>query len=273
MQREARDKKLLALYREMVSLWRRDQALAYEKLDPPVQRGWKRTFVIRESIARSQDEPFLQKLLDKINTVQISSRKDFKKKGRYRGKKIYRDHPQHLQTFSPWHFEHWFNDREKKYFECLTVRTLGSNKVTHEFRFADPGLFVLRVTPNIISRVRILRPEIEKRADELTQHLQRAHLWPRIHWLLGDGGNRFYSRPRADRWCGSAFRNKPVSEILAHQEDAGQQVQFKTPENTGGFSFLDSFTRRSLPPSTHFRKAIASIRPLCDRNQAHKKVC
>ncbi len=88
MQRKQFERKLIQLFFEQRNLSEQISNLGYEKLDPPVQRGWKRFFVLRKDIARSDDALFFQKLLDKINTIEYSSRKDFKVKRRRLEKKI-----------------------------------------------------------------------------------------------------------------------------------------------------------------------------------------
>lgn len=66
------DKKLIKLYHEERAISRQIWNLGYEELKPPVQRGWKRYFVLREDTIRSKDAKFFQSILDKINTVQYS---------------------------------------------------------------------------------------------------------------------------------------------------------------------------------------------------------
>jgi hypothetical protein len=43
--------------------------MGYVPLEPPVQRGWKRTFVLRADVASSAKAVFYQGILDKINRV------------------------------------------------------------------------------------------------------------------------------------------------------------------------------------------------------------
>ncbi len=97
MQRKQFERKLIQLFFEQRNLSKQISNSGYEKLDPPVQRGWRRFFVLRKDVARSDDALFFQKLLDKINTIEYSSRKDFKVKRRRLGKKIYIESEQRLE--------------------------------------------------------------------------------------------------------------------------------------------------------------------------------
>ena len=54
--KKGRDKQLLKLDREKQKIYEAIMNLGYEDLIPPVQRGWKRTFVLREDVM--QDKPF-----------------------------------------------------------------------------------------------------------------------------------------------------------------------------------------------------------------------
>src|ERR1043165_6753919 len=81
-QHEDFEKKLIALGKERSQLYRHQRTLGWVELHPPVMRGWKRYFVLREDVQRSKGGTFFSNMLNKINTVQYSSRKDFKVKKR-----------------------------------------------------------------------------------------------------------------------------------------------------------------------------------------------
>ena len=77
---EAKDKKLIRLYKQEKELRKRKYNLPMIDLSPPIQKGYKRFFVVREDIKRSKLGSFYENLLQKINTFQYSSTKIFKKK-------------------------------------------------------------------------------------------------------------------------------------------------------------------------------------------------
>src|ERR1700733_3749731 len=74
MQREDFEKQLLKLDRDRNKLIRRQKDLGYEPLIPPYQRGWNRSFVLRQGITADKDQIFFQGILDRINTKDWSHR-------------------------------------------------------------------------------------------------------------------------------------------------------------------------------------------------------
>ncbi|MDZ7900020.1 MAG: hypothetical protein U5N85_18600 [Arcicella sp.] len=75
-----KNKQLIRLYREDRSLRKQKYELPMIDLVPPIQRGWKRYFIVREDVRRSKMGVFYENLLQKINTVQHSADKTFKVK-------------------------------------------------------------------------------------------------------------------------------------------------------------------------------------------------
>ena len=104
MQHEDFEKHLLALHKEQQQLYKQQQALGWIDLKPPVMRGWKRYFVLRDDVARSKHAGFFEGILEKINKTEFSSRKDFKVKKRKAGKKIYVVRDQQLLQPHEYHF-------------------------------------------------------------------------------------------------------------------------------------------------------------------------
>ena len=80
-------KRLIQIHSEEEGLYKQKYSLGWEPLVPPVQKGWKRIFVLRQDVARSRYADFYSGILAKINTVQWSPRKDFTKKKRAFGRK------------------------------------------------------------------------------------------------------------------------------------------------------------------------------------------
>jgi len=82
-------KQLIQLYKEEKALYQQQKNLGWEPLKPPVQKGWKRFFVLRDDVAKSKHAEFFQNILNKINTYDWSYRKNFKIRKRKMGRKIY----------------------------------------------------------------------------------------------------------------------------------------------------------------------------------------
>lgn len=212
--------------------------LGYEKLDPPVQRGWKRFFVLRKDIARSDDALFFQKLLDKINTIEYSSRKDFKVKRRRLGKKIYIESKQRLERFFYYDFSKAeFTERQKRYFYLAPERELLGKRLIWFYYFSEPWRFELKIEPNMIYRTKIKDFNLLKRDDEIARYLEWNNLYPRLCRLIR--GN--YQDPNR-YWYGdlkkyrNPFRNKRLEDILSEYEAENlEETMNEKPSPDEGF--------------------------------------
>lgn len=240
LKKEAFDKKLIVLRKELLAIRRRDRELGYEELSPPVQRGWKRVFVLRDELTRGKDAKFLEGILEKINTTKYSWRKDFKKKRRHRGKKIYVVRGQELQTLTPDCFEERkFTEREKTYFELLVIRIHLSNTFEYRYRFTEPGLFILKVFPNMITRTRIRDFNLERRRDEICNYLERNCYWPRLEKLV-HGHYQYRSRWKCEKLekHHNPLDNRSYTDILdEYLPEPTMTLLVKDPRKSGGFSF------------------------------------
>ncbi len=117
MQPEDFDKKLIRLHNELMALRAQVRNLGWTVLTPPVQRGFIRFFTLRHDIRKTKQAAFFEKILTKINTQQWSDRKDFKKKRKKFGKKIYTVREQRLRDLEEREFYgNKFTEHERFYF-------------------------------------------------------------------------------------------------------------------------------------------------------------
>ncbi len=190
------DKKLIALHKEDKSISRQQWDLGFEPLDPPIQRGWKRTFVLRHDVKASPDADFFQGLLDKINHVQYSHRRDFKNKKKRRGRKVQVERIQQLKELSEYSYaKAKLTPKQQKYFrEEEEISPVRKHVRTKKYVFTAPWKFVLKVTPHMITQVKIIDPELERRSAEISHYIDGRHLWPRLDKITG----RSYSNKK--RW-------------------------------------------------------------------------
>lgn len=186
-QKEDVDKTLIRLYREERALSKKIWDLGYEELKPPIQRGWKRLFVLRDDVARTKEAKFFAAILEKINTVQFSSRKDFKVRRRKFGKKFYADKSQELEKFCAYSFEKKkFSEKEKVYFYQTLMHVRNSKKPVLVYVFTEPWRFVLRIQPNMITKVKKKDLDLERRQAEISRYIDDRFLRNRL-WKLLDG--------------------------------------------------------------------------------------
>jgi hypothetical protein len=212
MQYKDFDKQLRQLNREETKLRQQRNKLGWQPLLPPVQRGWKRTFVLREDLDRTANAAFFNNILQKINTVDRSWRKDFKKKKRYMGRKIYAVKPQYLKKLDLWEWKKAdFTAKEQQFFQCiLIIDKKGYVKQQHEF--LQPWRFVLKVLPDMIDKVRIKDAVLEQRLQEIRNCITRNGYNGRIYKIVY-GGNKWRgnSKPGAEK---NGFDSKPLGQVL-----------------------------------------------------------
>jgi hypothetical protein len=266
IEREDFNKQLIRLHKEERRI--RDQIwdLGYEELIPPVQRGWKRSFVLRSDFAKRKDAKFFKGILDKINTTEYSWRKDFKIKRRKYGKKVYVVDPQYLQSLWPHDYEKKiFTDKEKRYFTLVPVYMRHSKKMELIYVFNMPWCFVLKVQPNIITKAKIKDFELERRKEEIDRFLsfnsRREKLLKLLH---GNGGWKWCNKEREK--YKSPFLSKSFANILNEFYERPQlKVSYKNPRQSRGFSFMSQIVLEVLTALEFFLSFHVSIEVLTSR--------
>jgi hypothetical protein len=212
MQYEDFDKQLLRLRREQDVLDDQQEALGWELIVPPVQKGWIRFFVLREDVARGKEAAFYEKILEKINVEQWHYRRDFRiRKGRYGGAK-YTVKEQQLKRLTASHFEELdFSPREKQEFHEVYAYDMQHRYVKY-YDFNDPWRFVLRVRPNWVTRIKRSDPLLEARDAEISAYLF-GNAYNRRLSKIQDGCIPYkYEWPaRPDHY---EFKNKSLNQIM-----------------------------------------------------------
>jgi hypothetical protein len=235
------DKALLRLYREERALSKEIRNLGYEELNPPVQRGWKRMFVLREDVARTKESKFFLGILEKINTIEYSSRKDFKVKRRKYGRKYYADEPQELVRPDDYGFSKMkFSEKEKAYFVPTQVYARHRKGFITVYVFTEPWRFVLRIQPNIITRVKKKDWNLEQRRDEIARLIDGKNLRDRL-WKFLNGSVQWRGRYA---WSGDLkkyrdpYANKPFTMLLDdHRPEQKISIENENPRIDRGFCF------------------------------------
>ena len=208
------DKHLIKLHKTERQLNRQIRNLGWEPLCPPVQKGWVRHFVVRDDVARSRHGNFFENILKKINTYDYHWRKDFKRKKKKRGKKIYIVKEQHLLHPHVWQMEKLkFTDAEKQFFsEVWKYDWKGS--LVKRFVFNVPWRFVLKIKPNMIDKVRIVDAVLESQCKEIDNYLERNGLRGRQANIL-NGHFKWREWKEFEKHSEvNQFKNKSLFQIL-----------------------------------------------------------
>ncbi len=213
---EGQDKKLIRLFREDRELRKRHRELPMIDLVPPIQRGYKRYFIVREDVRRSKQGVFYENLLRKINTTQYSPTKEFKKKKKRLGRRIYEERNQELKVIYPYEINKLkLTPQEMLCFTFKIKIEVKFKKIYQRqyFEMTEPWRYVLRIRPNMIDKVKTHDEELEQRLAELNHKVYRNKLnyarlsklrdWGYDHW--GDTEKQKYDNP---------LRNKSLHRIL-----------------------------------------------------------
>jgi len=221
MQHEDFDKQLIQLYKEERSLYLQQRNLGWEPLIPPVQRGWKRFFVLREDVARSKQTQFFENILKKINTEDWSYRKDFRVKKRRFGRKTYVVKGQQLLKPCEYHFNKLgFTDAEKQFFHSEFSYEKGFGKFIKRYVFNEPWRFVLRIRPNTIDKKRKVDSELESRLQQMHNYLERNDYKKRQSKIVHGYTKYRHWREEEIEKEKYVFKNKSLNQILdAIQEE------------------------------------------------------
>ncbi len=217
MQYEDFDKHLIQLEKKRVELWMKRRNLGWEPLTPPIQKGWKRFFVLRDDVANSNSADFYQGILDKINTSLWSYRKDFLVRKRKFGKKTYVVKQQKLLEPDLNDFLKLdFNEREQDLFYSAFRMGKWTKLPIMYFVFSEPWRFVLRVRPNMITHVRMKDAQLESEIRKLDDYLNNNVLERRIDRIKkGHHKYKWWKWGKETKWNEkNIYKSKSITQIM-----------------------------------------------------------
>ncbi|MEO7312458.1 MAG: hypothetical protein ABIX01_18800 [Chitinophagaceae bacterium] len=211
----AHERFLLGLHRERMQITEQQKKLGYLDLDPPIIKGWKRYFVLRDDVARSKAAPFYQKILDKINKVEYCNRKDFKRKPKYLKKRKNWEpikqtvlHPEH-SAFVKMNF----SEKGKALFEEKYVKHKWRNELVKVYVFKEQWRFVLRIRQKQITKVKAVDELLEQREDEIRDYLEKTNKRNELNRLLGQSNRRWKDWDNSEK-AKYRFRKQTLAEML-----------------------------------------------------------
>jgi hypothetical protein len=236
-QKEDEDKQLIRRHKEELALRNQLRSIEWTELKPPVQRGFIRFYVLRDDVARTKQAAFFRAILEKINTTQWSYRKDFLKKRRRLGKKVYVVREQRLKDIESRDFlGKKFNEQERLCFEETLVHSKKSKVPDKVYRFSESWRFVLKVQPNMITRIQVKNLDLERQMAEMDcffDHERRLRLW-----RLQFGSNRWSWDSRPNGKYKDSFRNKSFASVLDEHWPEPNFTVITNPRQDRGFFFF-----------------------------------
>ena len=185
---EAEDRRLRSLRTEQYELWRQLRDAPLRELEKPFQRGWVRSFVLREDARRRKDGEQLAQALALVESVQWCRVFPFREYDRTRKKFVYWRHKLAYLTSSD--VKSVRVDTELlKYFEMRRGRPLTRSRVKGilqngwggELRFRYPEYAVSDTQPYIVTHETVALPDVERRLAEVDEQLgdpsKQGRLW------------------------------------------------------------------------------------------------
>ena len=216
-QKEDFEKQLIRIHEQWVKLRADKINLPWIPLAEPYQKGWKRYFVLREDVKRSNNAVFYESLLEKINTIQYSKGKAFKRKKWRKGRKIYEVKKQNLHEFSQWEWDSpklKLTETEKILFDRKATPCPNSEFYALTYAYMEPWRFVLQIRPHMITHMKMIDEDLEREIQLLENYIEKNYLGHKVfrmtrgrsqNWRKHDGTKPKYRH---------LFKNKSLDSIL-----------------------------------------------------------
>jgi hypothetical protein len=190
------DRQLIAAVREYKALCRERYTIV--KLDEPIQRGWRRFYVLGERAAWRKDRTTLEAILEIINTVVVSWRRDFiSHRTRRRKRPIEIEQSLRAVPVSEWN-KKGYPEEWLRYFRYEVFQRWFREWQPY-WVFTQPSLFEFKIERNWLWYFREVDPAIESRLSELDRWLESRHGWQRYERLKGYQKSRFFWQSQSER--------------------------------------------------------------------------
>jgi len=213
------DRQIRAVIREYRELSRRRYTVV--KLDKPIQRGWRRFYVIAEHATSRRDCPVLKAILRVIGSVVICKNPDFRQR-RERRKKLVEIQQPLRPIFGHIWDRRILPDELLSYFR-RELRLEWNGHWQPYWVFRQPSLFELRIERNWLRYFDEVDPAIETRLSELERWLtarcgRQRYDWLKgrsRHWIVEETTKQRGLKRLHDQEITRAYRNFPEVEPAA----------------------------------------------------------
>jgi hypothetical protein len=216
LQKEDRDKQLLRLYKERERISNDPDYKIVVPLDEPYQRGWKRLFVLKKEVQKSNLTVFYQQILDQINMIQYHYDASFKKRKRSTHRHGYRCELPKLQSISrfDWNMnKHKLSDEQRCYFSKIEFWEPSLYSWDYKYEFANPELFELKILPHIVNTITEVDIMMARRLSFIDDYMEKNGMNYRLTKLKG-GYYKYWKRTYDEKIKYiSPFKNKPKWDV------------------------------------------------------------
>ena len=192
----ARDKRLLALERELHRLWQAQRRAPVIPLERPYQRGWLKFYVLEDRIDRRPDAAMFHAMLAQVNRCVYARERSFINRAGHEILLRPRVIPMHEWLKLAWPmshqrffgFGHWRID-DQPWTSIKWRRHITGFKLFHAWWLRE------EVQPHLITHQRVELPAVRSRIAEIDASLASTCGRERLRRLHG----------RSDRWHRSTF--------------------------------------------------------------------
>jgi len=184
------DRQVLAIARELKHF--RNMPDPVRQLDPPVQRGWRRSYVLSERAMNRPDQPVLEAILKVIGSSVVHHNRNFHRRSG-KSKKLFEiEQPLRPIPLHEWQREN-YPTAWQRYFQYRIL--LAANRHWQPYWvFMHPSHYRLKIERNWITELRVVDPDQESSIHELERWMEFNHGWHRYGRLKGRRqGYRWYS--------------------------------------------------------------------------------
>ena len=216
------EKHLIQLRKREKELWKKRKDLPLIPLENPYQKGWQRSFVLREDVARSSEAEFYRTLLEKINTWQFSSEKSFKRKKKRKRRNVYVEKIQTVKEFSKWEWKSpklELTEKEKAHFYKRERWCSNFKRYKIHYVFNEPWRYVLRVSPYMITHTKMVDSDLESEIQLLDNYIVNLDLRNKINRLLGGFSNTWKYYRKEFPTQKSPIKNKSLNTLYQQYLD------------------------------------------------------
>jgi len=216
------EKHLIQLRKREKELWKKRKDLPLIPLENPYQKGWQRSFVLREDVARSSEAEFYRTLLEKINTWQFSSEKSFKRKKKRKRRNVYVEKIQTVKEFSEWEWKSpklELTEKEKAHFYKRERWCSNFKRYKIHYVFNEPWRYVLRVSPYMITHTKMVDSDLESEIQILDNYIVNLNLRNKINRLIHGSSLKWSYYEKENPKETSPIKNKSLNTLYQQYLD------------------------------------------------------
>lgn len=177
---KSRDRQLREIYEEYRKWCKISWQQPLVELAKPIQKGYVKSFTLRDDIARRDDADVFWAILKKVNSYVYSKDQEFKVTTKKKNVLFVTDKEHVPAVIKDQDMENWNPpDRIKKYFARVEVEhttSYGSFKTVH-WQFTKPWMFAAVIKPHYQTHMRTFHPEAEAKLGEINRKMKSLNFW------------------------------------------------------------------------------------------------